>query len=89
MKAFFELFSKNARSIIAIEVVTLSFAFLFFLLARQKEIPKENATILNVAAGLVLGVLATVCAYYFGSSKDKSDVEKANVEIEKKAAGLS
>jgi hypothetical protein len=90
----FELLAKNARSIIAFQVVTLSFGFLFLLLIRNKEIPTNNATILNVAAGLVLGVLATVCAYYFGSSKDKSDTDKADIqtkilEAEKKTGILA
>jgi succinate-acetate transporter protein len=74
---------RNARSIIAFQVVTFSFAFLFVLLMKSKEIPANNATTLNVAAGVVLGVVATVCAYYFGSSKDKSDADKADMANEK------
>lgn len=86
MTKFFELFAKNARSIIAVSVIWLGFAFLFALL--KVTIPIGNETVLNVAAGLVLGVMGSVAAYYFGSSKDKSDVDKADSEIEKKAAGI-
>lgn len=83
---FFELFAKNVRSIIALSVVICCFAFLFLLLTFK--IPEGNETILNVAAGLVLAALGSVCSYYFGSSKDKSDVDKADSDIEKKAAGI-
>jgi uncharacterized protein YhhL (DUF1145 family) len=86
MSKFFELFAKNARSIIAVSVVWLAFAFLFMLLF--VPIPKENETVLNVATGLVLAALGGVIAYYFGSSKDKSDVDKADSEIEKQEAGI-
>jgi type II secretory pathway pseudopilin PulG len=41
-------------------------------------VPKENESIINVAAGLVLAALGAVVAYYFGASKDKSDAEKAD-----------
>lgn len=79
-----ETIGRNARSIISISVVYLSFAFLFTLL--MKTVPIGNETILNVAAGIVLGVLSTVCAYYFGSSKDKSDQEKAVIAEKEKTA---
>lgn len=88
MSKFFDLFAKNMRSIIAFLIVLFSFGFLYILMLKQKEIPKENAAILNVAAGVVLTVVSGVVGYYFGSSKDKSDLEKANVEIEKKEAGI-
>lgn len=52
----------------------------------MKTVPLGNETILNVAAGIVLGVLSTVCAYYFGSSKDKSDQEKAVIAEKEKTA---
>lgn len=87
MTKFFELFAKNARSIIAHIVVVGGFVFLFFLLF--VKIPTGNETILNVAAGLVLAAMGAVTSYYFGSSKDKSDVDKADSEIEKKEAGIT
>lgn len=70
-----EAIFKNMRGIIAYTVVLGSFAFLFCLLFLK--IPAENAAVLNVAGGLVLGALTYVVTYYFGSSKDKSDQEKA------------
>jgi drug/metabolite transporter (DMT)-like permease len=86
MSKLFELFSKNVRSVIALFITIGGFAFLFFLLFFR--IPAGNETILNVAAGIVLAVLGSVASYYFGSSKDKSDVDKADSEIEKKEAGI-
>lgn len=57
-------------------IVILSFGFLYLIAV--KNIPADNKDILQISAGLVLGVLATVAAYYFGSSKDKSDQDKQN-----------
>lgn len=73
-KGFLYRFGKGQRSIIAFMVTALSFAFLFALMF--VEIPVRNESIINVASGIVLGVLGTVCAYYFGSSKDQSDTTK-------------
>lgn len=86
MSRFFELFAKNVRSIIAFLVVIFGFSFLFLLL--KYKIPDGNETVLNVSTGLVLAALGGVISYYFGSSKDKSDVDKADSEIEKKEAGV-
>lgn len=86
MTKFFELFAKNVRSILAILIVIGGFSFLFCLMLIK--VPVGNETILNVAAGLVLAVMSTAASYYFGSSKDKSDVDKADSMIEKKAAGV-
>ena len=83
---FFELFAKNVRSIIALFVVVGGFAFLFCLLAFK--VPDGNETVLNVSTGLVLAALSGVIAYYFGSSKDKSDVDKSDALIEQKKAGM-
>ena len=78
MSKFFDLLAKNVRSVIALFVVLFSFAFLFIL--ANKPVPEGNVTLVNVAAGLVLSALGAVCAYYFGSSKDKSDTEKAEIQ---------
>jgi len=86
MIKFFETFVKNIRSIIAISVILLGFTFLFFLL--YKPMPPENKDAVMLSSGIVLGVVVSVAAYYFGSSKDKSDVDKADSEIEKKEAGI-
>ena len=74
---FLDAIGKAARSLIAFGVVLMSFGFLYFLL--YKKIPPENKDILQIASGIVLGVLATVISYYFGSSKDKSDRDKADI----------
>lgn len=86
MNRFFELFAKNIRSIIAFLVVVLGFGFLFLLL--KIPIPKENHDAVMLAAGIILGVVGTVAAYYFGSSKDKSDDDKSASDIERKAVGI-
>lgn len=83
MKEFFEFFGRNMRSIIAFMIVVLSFTFLFVLIKAQ--IPEKNESIINVAAGLVLAALGGVVQYYFGSSKDKSDRDKADIQSEKVA----
>lgn len=71
-----EKFFRYTRHIIAILIVVGSFGFLFSLV--WHAMPPENKDVLQLAAGLVLAVLAGVTAYYFGSSKDKSDQDKAN-----------
>lgn len=83
---FFDLFARNVRSIIAMIVVVGGFAFLFTL--TQVKIPDGNETVLNVASGLVLAAMTGVIAYYFGSSKDKSDTDKSDALIEQKKAGM-
>lgn len=70
-----EKFFRFTRSIIGMLIVSMSFAFLFILC--YKAIPEENQDILKVAAGLVLAALGFVAGYYFGSSKDKSDLEES------------
>lgn len=63
------------RPILALIVVILSFGFLFYLCVYP--VPEQNKDIIQIAAGIDLGVLASVVAYYFGSSKDKSDQDQA------------
>lgn len=70
-----KLFS-NIRSIIALLVVILSFVFLFLLL--KTTIPAGNKDILQIAAGIILGSMAGVIGYYFGSSKNESDKAKTD-----------
>lgn len=86
MNKFFELFAKNVRSILAILITVGAFLFLFSLLGFK--IPEGNAAVLNVAAGVVLGVLGTVANYYYGSSKDKSDVDKSDADVKRADAGI-
>lgn len=87
MSKFFELFAKNVRSILALSIIYLGFAYLFALLF--VPIPPANKDAVMLSAGFVLGIVVSVGAYYFGSSKDKSDVDKADSDIEKKEAGIT
>lgn len=73
VQKFFTRFS--FRGIIAMIVVVGAFAFLFTIV--YHPIPEGNKESVNLAAGFVLGVLATVISWYFGSSKEKSDQDKA------------
>lgn len=73
---FFDSLAKNARTVIALSVIYLSFGFLYLVAVRP--IPASNRDLIMLAAGTILGVVITVATYYFGSSKDKSDSEKAD-----------
>lgn len=64
---------RYARHIIAFTIVIGSFGFLFILMYRS--VPAQNKDTINLAVGFVLGLLTGVGAYYFGSSKDKSDAD--------------
>jgi len=75
MKKFLTGLSLNTRSLIAYLVVIGSFTFLFRL--AEKEVPPANKDVLNTAAGLILGTLATVVGFYFGSSKNETDANNA------------
>jgi hypothetical protein len=87
MKNFFELFAKNVRSILALSIIYLGFAYLFTLLF--VPIPPSNKDAVMLSAGFVLGIVVGVGNYYFGSSKDKSDVDKADSDIDKVKAGIT
>lgn len=70
------------RPILAFTIVIFSFAFLFALVFIP--IPKDNVDTVNLVAGFVLGVTATVVTYYFGTSKDKSDKDQIEMNDAKK-----
>lgn len=70
-------FYKFVRPILAYMVVVFSFGFLFCVVFIK--IPTENKDTVNLCAGLVLGVLAVVVGYYFGTSKDKSDQDQSKI----------
>lgn len=78
LNGFLDAIGKAARSLIAFGIVLMSFGFLYFLL--YKKIPAENKDVIQISAGIVLGVLGSVASYYFGSSKDKSDRDKADMQ---------
>lgn len=62
------------RPILALLIVAASFAFMFVLAFHP--IPAGNGDTINLVVGFTLGITATVGAYYFGTSKDKSDGEQ-------------
>lgn len=66
---------KFVRPLLALVIVGASFAFMFAIL--YKEIPANNRETVNLVVGFMLGITATVGAYYFGTSKDKSDTEQS------------
>lgn len=68
-----------ARAIIAFTIVIGSFGFLIILTYRS--VPAANKDTINLATGFVLGLLTAVGAYYFGSSKDKSDSDSATRDL--------
>ena len=74
---FFNAFGKSARTINGLFIVIGSFSYLFSLLFIK--IPHDNRDIVYLTAGLVLAALGNVTNYYFGSSKDKSDQDKATI----------
>lgn len=65
---------KFVRPVLALSIVLLSFVFMYLLL--WKQIPERNVGTVNLVVGFMLGITATVGAYYFGTSKDKSDFEQ-------------
>jgi uncharacterized protein (DUF2225 family) len=77
MKSFFEIFSKNMRSVVAF--LTVIEVFVILMLLFFKAAPEKNDELLYLALGLALGNRKDVSNYFFGSSKDKSDQEKAAI----------
>lgn len=73
-----EGFAKNFRSVLAVIVVlgTIAFDYMLFF----KEIPIANKELLFTAFGTLNTLAGAVVTYYFGSSKDKSDKDKADIE---------
>lgn len=77
MKDFFYSFGKAMRSIIAFISTLLIFGIVFLLML--KRVPDENQTLAYFSLGLLLGCYKDITGYYFGSSKDKSDRDKADI----------
>lgn len=63
------------RGPIGFFIVAAGFGFLFILV--YKTVPPENKEIVIFSAGLVLGMMKEVSGFFFGSSKDKADSDKA------------
>lgn len=66
---------KYARAMVAFIVVLGTVTFDFMLL--YKGIPTQNKELLYTAVGGLNTLSAGIVAYYFGSSKDKSDAEQS------------
>lgn len=65
---------QDVRNTLAMTWVALSFWFLFTLLKR--EIPEGNRDVVNAIAGIIVGQLIGIVAYYFGQSKTEVDQTK-------------
>lgn len=72
---------RYARHIIAFTIVVGSFFFLYLLCYRV--VPDTNKDTINISTGFIFGLLTAVGAYYFGSSKDKSDSDMAKQDMTK------
>lgn len=70
---------KYARHVIGFTIVVGAFTFLYLLAYRS--VPESNKDIIQIAVGGMLALLAGVGAYYFGSSKDKSDADSAKQDM--------
>ncbi len=77
-----ETMFKNMRGVIALIVVAGTIIFDYFLYL--KGIVSINKELAYTAAGGLNTMCAGIIAYYFGSSKDKSDREKADIIQENK-----
>lgn len=77
MNTFFETVMKYTRGVLAYIITLATFGFLYALL--YKTIPQQNEAILNIAAGFVLSQIGNIANYYFGTSKDKSDVDQSQI----------
>jgi hypothetical protein len=77
MSNFLSILFKNMRGFIALIFVFGVIAFDFLL--AFKAIPTENKELLYTITGGLNTVAAAIVNYYFGSSKDKSDQEKATI----------
>lgn len=77
-----ETFFKNMRGVVAVMVVNGTIIFDFFLFFWP--IPEANKEVVYTAAGGLNTLSAGIIAYYFGSSKDKSDQEKSDRVIAEK-----
>lgn len=69
---------QDIRNTLAVAWTALSFIFLFKLLTR--EIPAGNKDVVMTIAGVVIGQLVGVIAFYFGQSKSEVDKGKNNEE---------
>ncbi len=74
-KLFANIGKTEIRNSLAVIITIGCFLLLYFLIV--KPIPVENKDILNIAVGFVFGgALAGVVGFFFGSSKNESDLKK-------------
>ena len=69
---------QDIRNTLAVAWVALSFLFIFKLL--NTPIPAGNKDVVNTIAGLIIGNLVGIVAYYFGQSKTEVDQHKKDNE---------
>lgn len=67
---------RYVRPLLAIIINLAGFGFLFLI--TFQPIPIVNKELVGQAQGYTLALLGIVNAYYFGTSKDKSDTEQAS-----------
>lgn len=65
---------QDIRNTLAVAWVALSFLFIFKLLTTP--IPTANKDVVNTIAGIVIGQLIGIAAYYFGQSKTEVDQQR-------------
>lgn len=79
MKEFFTRLNKQQmRSSLAILNLIGVFALIGFLVIRG--VPAANKDMVYMAVGLLLGSYTGIMSYYFGSSKNETDKQKAETE---------
>jgi ABC-type tungstate transport system substrate-binding protein len=69
---------QDIRNTMAVAWMVLSFVFVFKLLSTP--IPAGNKDVVNTIAGLVIGQLVVIVAYYFVQSKTEVDQHKKDNE---------
>ncbi len=67
----FENLKKNTTAIIAIIILTLSYAILFSIIFW--DFPTDQKDIYFTIAGGVTSIVTMIVSYYFGSSKNQNE----------------
>jgi uncharacterized membrane protein AbrB (regulator of aidB expression) len=67
----FDNLKKNTTAIVAIIILTLSYAILFSIIFW--DFPTDQKDIYFTIAGGVTSIVTMVVSYYFGASKDSKD----------------
>jgi uncharacterized membrane protein len=67
----FDNLKKNTTGIVAIIILTLSYAILFSIIFW--DFPTDQKDIYFTIAGGVTSIVTMVVSYYFGASKDSKD----------------